>query len=354
MRRLDRDGKKLRARPPRRGGFTLIEILVALAIGALVMAGAVQMFISNRDAFVLLDEMKNMEINSRVAVDFMSRDIRAANTQPGTAPIAVFDNADAAYPAVRDALGAIDGTDIIEIFTSTCLQPISYPGFNENAAAFPQVPRESLVGCMDCYNYNLSTQDLGACMAEYNVKIVDPATGYTCKGDITTQTRWQGATQVNINFNRGNDNANRPQQCNQGGNPNWPAEFIIGEDVYYYVRQDPTDTGNTQLIRERVGGTPEVVANYVEDLQITYGEDTSGDGVVDVWVNGDAVTDVTDVLMARLNILVRTMKEDPKKAMETPPVLDNSTTSLAEDKRRHRVITRTVMLRNQFYRASGI
>ncbi|MGK7344489.1 MAG: PilW family protein [Candidatus Nitrospinota bacterium M3_3B_026] len=353
MRRLERD-TELRARPARRGGFTLIEILVALAIGSLVMAGAVQMFISNRDAFVLLDEMKNMEINSRVAVDYMSRDIRAVSGPPGAWVVMPFDNADAAYAAVRSNLGALDGTDIIEIFTSSCLQPISYPGFNENSAAFPQVPQESLIGCMDCYDYNLNNQEIGDCMAEFNVKVVDPSTGYSCKGDITDQTGWQGATQVNINFNRGNDTANRPQQCNQGGNPNWPAVFTIGEDIYYYVRQDPTDAGNTQLIRERQGGTPEVVANHVDDLQITYGEDTNGDGVVDVWVDGDAVTDVLNIIMARLNIMVRTKGEDPKKAMETPPVLDNSTVGLAPDKRRHRVITRTVMLRNQFYKASGI
>lgn len=336
-----------------REGFTLIEILVALAIGAVVMAGAVQMFRANREAFTLLDQVKNMEQNARVAIDFLSRDFRAASSPSGTSPIIPFDNLGADYSSVRSALNAVEGTDIVEIFTSTCSQPIAYPQYNENKAAFPQVPREAMLGCMDCYNFNLSMAELGECMEEYNVKIVDvdsasSSTGYECRGDITDQSSWQGGTEVNINFNRGNDNANRPRQCsnpNHAG-PSWDAVFTIGEDLYYYVRQSPAGEDNQQLIRYRVGGSHEVIANYVDDFQIAYGEDTNSDGVVDGWLDGDAVTDPANVLMARLHIMVKTTKIDYKLQPAGPTMLENSTIATTPDRYRRRILTRTVRLRN--------
>jgi len=338
----------------RRGGFTIIELLVALAIGSLVMAGMVQMFRGNRDAFTLLDDLKNMEQNGRIAVDFLSRDFRAASSTSGAdAPIIEFDNQDGAYTSVQSALGAVAGTDIVEIFTSTCAQPVSFPSYNENSAAMAQVIKNALVGCMECYNLNLSQAELGECAAGYNVKIVDvdsgsSPTGYSCRGDMTDSSSWQGGNWVNLNFNRGNDNANRPRQCsnpNHAG-PNWDAVFTIGEDLYYYVRQSAAGENNPQLVRYRVGGDTEVVANYVEDLQVAYGEDTNSDGVVDAWVDGDAVSDMLDVLMVRINIMVKATRIDPKKSAEAPPVIENSTISSTPDKYRRRILTRTVRLRN--------
>jgi len=335
-------------------GFTIIELMVALAIGALVMAGMVQMFKSNREAFTLLDEVKNMETNARVAIDFLSRDARIISAPAGSDPMIPYDNMSPSYSPVQTALGAKEGTDIIEIFTSTCPEAIYVPQFNENSAALPQVSQLALVGCMDCYDLTLSAGELSDCVQQYNVNVVDvdpgsSPTGYSCQNHMTN-ANWQGSDRINLNWNRGanNDNANRPHQCNNPNNASqrWDASFTIGSDVYYYVRESAAGEDNPQLIRYRVGGPEEVIANYVEDFQITYGEDTDSDGLVDVWVDGYAITDIRDVTMIRFSVRLKTTRIDPNKTATVAPILENSTVSSTVDRYRRRVLTRTVRLRN--------
>jgi len=63
-------------------GFTLIEILLAMAIGALVMAAVVDTFITQRKAYDLQEQISEMIQSARVSMDMMSRDVRMAGYNP--------------------------------------------------------------------------------------------------------------------------------------------------------------------------------------------------------------------------------------------------------------------------------
>src|SRR5690606_40813368 len=62
----------------RSAGVTLIELLVALAIGAVLMLGLVQVFAASRSAYQMSEGMARVQENSRFAMDFIQRDLRMA------------------------------------------------------------------------------------------------------------------------------------------------------------------------------------------------------------------------------------------------------------------------------------
>jgi prepilin-type N-terminal cleavage/methylation domain-containing protein len=68
-------------------GFTVVELMIALALLAVVLAGIYTTFGSQERAYILQDQMAEMNQNARVALEFMSKDIRNAAFDP-TAAIA--------------------------------------------------------------------------------------------------------------------------------------------------------------------------------------------------------------------------------------------------------------------------
>ena len=57
-------------------GMTLIELMVALAIGAFLMLGAVTVFMQSRTAFRINESLSRLQENARFALDTMEPDIR--------------------------------------------------------------------------------------------------------------------------------------------------------------------------------------------------------------------------------------------------------------------------------------
>ncbi len=63
-------------------GFNLIEMLVAMAIGAIVMAAVVNMFVNQSKAYAIRDQVTEMQQNARTGIDFLTREITMAGYDP--------------------------------------------------------------------------------------------------------------------------------------------------------------------------------------------------------------------------------------------------------------------------------
>jgi prepilin-type N-terminal cleavage/methylation domain len=59
-------------------GLTLIEIMVAIAISLLLLAGVAQIFISNKQSFRVQEGMSHLQENGRFATHFLGRTMRLA------------------------------------------------------------------------------------------------------------------------------------------------------------------------------------------------------------------------------------------------------------------------------------
>jgi type IV pilus assembly protein PilW len=60
-------------------GMTLIELMVALAIGAFLMIGAITVFMQSRTTFRVTESVSRMQENARFALETLEPDVRMAN-----------------------------------------------------------------------------------------------------------------------------------------------------------------------------------------------------------------------------------------------------------------------------------
>jgi type IV pilus assembly protein PilW len=59
-------------------GFNLVELMIALALGLLVILGASSVFLSNRQSYRTHTALSEVQENSRIAFELLSRDLRQA------------------------------------------------------------------------------------------------------------------------------------------------------------------------------------------------------------------------------------------------------------------------------------
>lgn len=66
----------------RNDGFTLVEMLVAMAIGAIVMAAVYSTYSTQQKSYILQEQVSAMQQNIRASMYYITRDIRMAGCDP--------------------------------------------------------------------------------------------------------------------------------------------------------------------------------------------------------------------------------------------------------------------------------
>lgn len=95
----------------RSAGFSLIELMVALVLGAMVIGAAFVVFQSNRNSFRATDGVNRIQESARVAFELMSSDIRSAGGG-GCSVSSVVETTDALSQAYRDSPITGNGSEI--------------------------------------------------------------------------------------------------------------------------------------------------------------------------------------------------------------------------------------------------
>src|ERR671925_2289505 len=67
-------------------GFTLVEVLVSMAIGMVVIAAVTNTFIMQSKFYNAQEQVNEMQQNARAAIDTMSREIKMAGYDPKIPP----------------------------------------------------------------------------------------------------------------------------------------------------------------------------------------------------------------------------------------------------------------------------
>ncbi|MCG6918841.1 MAG: prepilin-type N-terminal cleavage/methylation domain-containing protein, partial [Deltaproteobacteria bacterium] len=63
-------------------GYSLVELLVAMAITLVVMAGTYKVYVTQQDSYLLQEQVAEMQQNARTAKYIMTREIRMAGYDP--------------------------------------------------------------------------------------------------------------------------------------------------------------------------------------------------------------------------------------------------------------------------------
>lgn len=59
-------------------GLSLVELMIAITLGLVLMAGVVQMFVSSKTVYTTQQNMTRIQETGRLAIEFLSRDLRMA------------------------------------------------------------------------------------------------------------------------------------------------------------------------------------------------------------------------------------------------------------------------------------
>lgn len=62
----------------REHGFSLVELMIAMVLGLLIIGGATSVFMSNKQSYQTSEALSRIQENSRVAFEFIARDLRGA------------------------------------------------------------------------------------------------------------------------------------------------------------------------------------------------------------------------------------------------------------------------------------
>lgn len=353
--------------PPTRAGVTIMELLVALLIGAVAMGMLSKLFISNQRQFRLTEEIRQMEENGRTAIEFLARDVRASEN----APILTLDNERGEeYDNAAQALSAQVGSDITRIFKpelpngAILIKPSSGATACEaelvesgNQISTLKIPLIELSGATD-----YSSSDPDAILDRQAHFYICEQPNLSCLMDFASQSSSSCAIEITM-ARQSADEAAQPSDCA-------PAlkAFHLGEDMcvsigrrfYYYV--SPVERGvagstTPQLIR-LAGRSAEVIANNVADMQLEYGYDFNGDMIVDSWApsavgaNKNSPTESSDAIVAsRIELAMETSSSNQNITSGSPPKLLNTTAAIdsrpKSAQKKYRVISRVVKIRNK-------
>lgn len=306
-------------------GLSLIELMVSLTIGALLLAGAVTVYMQSRNTYRTNDTASRMQEVGRYALDVIAPDVRLAGYWGLTNRPDSFTN----------GAGAVAG-DCGANFAVDVANPIQ--GRDAKATGGG--------------GYNLAC-NLAAGIAAVNwadVLIVRRATV-----DPTVMENGRIQVQSNREVAALFSNATLPAGF-AAGDQSETHDLIVGA---YYVGESAAINGVRQFALRRqtlIGGAggpsmrdDEIIAG-VQDLQVQFGLDVNGDGTVERYVNPqDVIPAGARIATVQLWLLVVAEEGEVGFQDTNRPYTyanANQTAAVFHDNRRRVVMTRTIQIRN--------
>ena len=393
-------------------GLTLIELLIAMLIGTLLILGATSMFIANKRVYKEVDYQGRLAENARFAIEMITRDIRMAGFVGCAVQQEVFNRLNVFIGTAQNPQlllsylsrnsGAVQanaiegsesggnwlpsgsgdavagGTAILtpdnRTATFGAMNPVTMiPNSDGFTVRFLEDTNTNLCADMTSVNANLNAQ------AETGAQIPG---GLFIQGQIFAASDCEATNIFQLT-------ANAPttpfvlQHGVGGGTPGNNAGTlskqytipIAGDcdaspvDIHqfrarrYFVANDLD--GNPGLYRQTfdvnsdmvpVNTTPmefaERLIDGVENMQILYGEDTSGNRVPNAYQTAINVVNWANVVSVKIAVLFATPDEDFSAPLnpDTYTLLDVvgiDPTPAVDDRRRRKVVEATISLRNR-------
>lgn len=279
----------LRRHLPKHAGLSLIELMIAITIGLTLIAGVVQIFGSSKATYRTQEALSRVSENARFAIHFLSQDLSLAGfwgcNNNGANVISqlnpdVTGTINFAGGGLTGADGGIGGNDTITIrglsgqpIPVASVASVSYEVQLDSATT---LANNSILAISDCQNTDIFqlTQDVN---------------------NGTTLTHTAGAGQP------GNASA-RFSRDDYAGNSFSQAVMYRADQITYTVAPDPNNNNLPTLFRNRNNNNIPLVEG-VNGLQILYGEDQTGDGVVDRYVQaGTAGLNMVNVVAIQVSL----------------------------------------------------
>jgi prepilin-type N-terminal cleavage/methylation domain-containing protein len=342
----------------RRSGFTLIELMIAMAVLLVVVAYLTEMLTRQSRAYAVVDQVTEAQQNLRAIADLLEREVRVTGfmvpegaavcgvDQTNGSDVLYVTDADALDPSNENQLGL--GADILGGFSGTGGgETLTLDNVVVDGLAFYDTDGDGNADSDFLESVN-PLRTGGVIVADRG----SPGRGVSC-GILTNVN--SGANSIRVDFT---SNGAAP-----GGTPLAGAGstdlVAVPAHVYTVV--------NNQLLRDGM-----VLADDVEDLQFAFFYDRDGDGQVtsenqeypgsaggQIYQSGSGLWNNAELKEIRVNIVIRTRNQDaavlqnPGMAQGQWQATENRVAPAGFDGFRRRVHTSTIRPRNVGLRPLG-
>lgn len=284
-------------------GLSLIEMLIAIPLGLLVVVAVLKIFTANISGVNIQNNYARVQENSRVSMQLLSRDIRNAdywgcvndsdsinnnlNSSDSDYGNALIPIAQAPVSASNDVtthtlddISVKQGTDILTLWGAQKIHnaKILSPYMTTTASALTistgsDIEQGDLLLISDCQQSDLFTNS---------------STTTATNGIVTHSTDTLGSGSV--------DNSRNDLSAIYGAS----AQLLSVYSKSYFIGSN--SAGGQSLYRLQNGNASELVRD-INDLQLTFGEDTNGNGSVDSFASADSVIDMDNVNSIRVQLV---------------------------------------------------
>jgi type IV pilus assembly protein PilW len=342
-------------------GITLVELMVALALSGLLLAGVVTMFASSRATYANSERLARVEENGRFALETILQGIRGAGF--------IGCNKRANLHNVLNGGNAVGGT-------FNFLEAVHAYDAQSGAATSPSIlgsvpvrVANSDVLMLHMPLPGIRAMQLDAAMASpTDALMVTPLpsgnNGPFAKGQIAIISNCQDASIFQIGTYNAQTGAITHELGGADLGKGWPGNrtasleaiydrfstVVRVQTTFYFVRNFDHDTNPATpaipTLYRRVGdGAAEPLVDDIEMIQIRFGVDTNGDREADENRAPNATTAADQIVSATIALLVRA-PEPSGEAVETNfRVLDLDVVA-PNDRRMRKVFTTTASIRN--------
>ena len=341
-------------------GFGLVEIMIAMTIGMILLAGVGYVYWGSSQTFRTQDDFSRMQENVRYALDQVGVDVRMAGysgcvnlssidpANPTAIPVNVIANG-APTVGLAEAMRGYDGATWTAPGTAPANWVAGTGVFHVTRADSQGV---NLVGNMTAVNANIQINgNPTGIVAEQALMISDCASA-----DIFRTTNVSTGGTVTIAHSTSNCSNIGGVACNTSNNLSKAyganAEVFAILSTTYFIGTNPA--GNPALYRRQIIGAQvepaEEMVDNVENIVMRFGIDSDNDFVVNSYVGASAVTDWRQVMTARMSMVFRSNTNNIATQIQ-PCVVENaacpSAYSNTADRRLRQVATATFGLRNR-------
>lgn len=334
-------------------GLSLIEIMIALLIGAFLIGGVLQIFIGSKQTYRMQEGLSRLQENGRFALDFLARDIRMAGflgcssqaTPTNKLNTSVLGTPN--YFLYNSFDKAIEGFEASSptAWTPSINAAITSPLGDSDVITIRRADDQGFTVTAHDANTSALTLDANATTAKLQsarfLTSASPPANHCAIAAIsdcfTTAIFQVSAVTGNVLYhNTGATVVTGGAACVPDNLTNDLGRTYVNGQIYpintisFFVRENPS---NQPSLYRRVGsdGAEELVEG-IEDMQILYGVDTDSDKTANYYVPADPALNWSNVVSVRITLTVRT--------------IDGNLTTTG-DGRIRRNFTSTIALRNR-------
>ena len=312
-------------------GFTLVEIMVAMLLSLILGVAIVTVFVNNSHSFSQDDNVMRMQDDARFALQQLAFDLSMAGHYAELlSPAAV-------TPDTNLTVGLDCGPAAATNWTYQTTAPAT--GESLSVIALDNVTSAQVVAEHSCF----LAGEVAAGTDVVSIKRV--------AGAETTIFR-DGAVYLRTNGTVGLL-YRHPLTGTPAVGVAMPRTEWEYRPAIYYIRQFAYNLGDNipTLCRKVLGGPgpsmlTECIATGIENLQVEYGVDTSGDGNPNAYVSAPTLADLQRVVSARIYLLARTTDIDVRHTNQKTYSIGNAPDYTPNDSFHRRVYSTTVAVQN--------